>query len=411
MASVDVHASPINLTFNDFKGLTIAKVVLPKNVKPLNTSPSSPLKATAPAFAPETTTGPELPPGFSPMKASFDSENSDLNGSFKVVGKYAARIGDVREFIPNAIAHGSSDDSTSPTMSVASTAKSSDVSSTPMSWSDEQLLEDLVGRETTNKMMNEFDPTSDLTPRPLLKTCPILEPRNRYLLHNVIERIWGGRLVHETSRRDNCMFIWVPGSKLPFWLNKMHQSRQQRDTRKQAIDRQPDHLTGPGVIAPERALRTVNSAWGNFAQDENTRYTKIAAMSGDEYAAAERKKAQENGEKRLEDIKPTCTFKETFKQTGVGATNGDLQDHDKEGSVTTAHHVRTKSTDVTDDTNKSELKTTSVPPHLRARPATPPHLRSKSPNVDQVDGATDIESGGEKDVWCAAKLPSPCSSD
>ena len=275
-----------------------------------------------------------------------------------------------------------------------------------MSWADEQLLEDLVGRETTNKIMNDFDPTSDLTPRPLLNTNPILEPRNRYLLHDVIERVWSGRLLHETSRRDNCMFIWVPGSKLPFWLNKIHQNRQRRDDRKQALNKQSNTFTAPTAAAPEKAPRAVNSIWGNFAQDENTRYSKLAAMSGDEYAAAERKKAQENGEKTTEDVKPACTFKETFKQTGVGATNGDLQDHDKEGIVAAAHHVRTKSTDVTDDTNKSELKTTSVPPHLRARPVTPPRLRSKSSNVDQVD-----ESGGEKDVWCAAKLPSPCSSD
>lgn len=395
MASVDTLTSPVNLTFNDFKKLTIAKVVIPKNVRPIITGLASPLRATAPAFSPVTTTAPELPPGFTPMKVSFGNHDGETNDSFKVVGNYAARMGDVVDFVPNAVSHGDSGDSISPTLSIATTAKSLEFSSTPMTWTDEQTLEDIIGRQMTIKIMNAFDPTTELTPGKYLKTGPIHDGRNRYLLHDAIERVWSGRLIHETTRNDNCMYIWVPGSKLPKWLLNMYQARHRHDHKKEA-NGQINPATNLAAAAPPTAPRAVNPTWGNFAHDENERYTKVAAMSGEEFVAAERKKAEENGDKKTEDTPRAPAFKETFKQTGTKAID------DASGSK--------DASPVVNDTTNLEPKKATLPPHLRARAATPPHLRSKSVDSamsENKDSGSDIE----KVDWCAAKLPSPCSSD
>lgn len=407
MASVGTPASPVNLTVGDLKDLTIAKVILPKNMKPTLASPPSPLRPTAPAFAPETTTGQELPPGFTPMKAPFDKEAGTTEGSFKVVGKYAARMGDVCDFVPDATAHGGGD-SDSPTVSVATTAKSPDISSTLMSWTDEQVLEDIIGPEMTKNIMTQFDPTSDLTPRPFLKTNPIMEGRNRYLLHELIERVWNGRLIHETHRKDNRMYIWVAGSKLPRWFDKIHQYRNRND-RNKVPNNQVKSMLDTSTAAPTKAPRAVDSVWTNFAQDENQRYSKVAAMSGDEYVAAERKKAEETGEKKSEDAPRTCTFRETFKQTGTNGTNEAPTEPSRERnlSVGGGNGASIHTTVII----KSEPKTSSVPPHLRARASRPPHFRNKSVDPEVKKEAEADESDSNKGVWCAAKLSSPYSSD
>lgn len=395
MASVSTLTSPVNLTFNDFKQLTIAKVVILKNIRPIITGLASPLRATAPAFSPVTTTAPELPPGFTPKKVSFGDHNGENHGGFKVVGNYTTRIGDVVDFVPNAAAHGDNGDSTSPTLSEAATTNSSEIYPTPMTWTDEQTLEDIIGRQMTNKMMSDFDPSTELTPRSYLKTKPIHEPRNRYLLHDAIERVWGGRLIHETSRKDNRMYIWVPGTKLPKWLLFMYESRHRNDRMKEQNGQVAPTTNLPAAVPPQ-APRAVNPTWGNFAHDENERYTKVAAMSGEEFVAAERKKAEENGDKKTEDAPRAPAFKETFKQTGTKA-------------IDEAPSSKDVSPVINEVTNTAPKKAT-LPPHLRARPATPPHLRSKS--VDSAVSETkDAEIASENTEWCAAKLPSPYSSD
>lgn len=439
MASTSTLTSPVAMTFEGAGGKLRfeATVNIPKNVKSIVTGIKSPLRAIAPAFAPETTTAPELPPGLTPKKLPF-TDSGGPDAGYKAGGQNATRIGNATEFVPNAVVHSDnssiSTTSTSPALSAATTVKSSDLSTTPVSWTDERTLEDVVGRDTTNELMNRFDPTLARVPRGLLKTCPITSPRDRYLMHELIERVWSGRLIHETSRKDSCMYIWAPGSKVPKWLDQVHMTRQRNDRKKASDEKSaPNKVASPaeGKPAPVKPERPVNAVWTTFAQDENVRYGKVAAMSAAEYVAAERKKAEESGEKKADDEERKCMFKETFKQTGSETTNGMLGGPRKELSTELIHHAGDGTTTVVDKITTTEPKKATVPPHLRARTASPPHLRAKSADVEkkaEVNDAdnkveaneaekkvetteTDTDTDEEKGVWVAARLPTPYSSD
>jgi hypothetical protein len=78
-------------------------------------------------------------------------------------------------------------------------------------------LEDLkwrLGDDNANAVMAHFHPSQDLTPRPKLKLKPMHDPRDRALAHEIIERVYGSRLIHETERGTQEMHLWVPGSKV-----------------------------------------------------------------------------------------------------------------------------------------------------------------------------------------------------
>lgn len=382
MASADTITSPVFTTFKDANNKDVyAKVFFcSKDVRTAWLNSYSPLRATAQAFTPEI------------KNVTKGSEKSVSNSS------------------------------TSPTLSVASTAKSSDVSGTVISWTDEQTLEDVIGRNATNELIKRFAPSQHLTSQRMLKTAPIRNGRDRYLLHDVIERAWEGRLIHETSKKDNCMYIWPQGSKAPKWLEQLHQNRQLNDRKKGSYEKSTSNkftLAVPTKSAPVNTPRPVNSVWSTFAVDENTRYGKIAAMTGAEFAANERAKAEARGEKQ-EEQKGSHTFKETFKQTAPTTTNGNINGTHQEV-------IANGTATAVDMATNTEPKKAALPPHLRARAAIAPHLRNKSADAEQKveDADTKIDdnkiaekaevnstaSDGEKSIWVAARLPTPCSSE
>lgn len=399
MASVGTQNSSMALTFNDVKERFHAKISLPTFVRPIFNTPASPLRATAPAFAPETTTAPEFPPGLTPKKFAFANAYNEQASCG--VPFYAQ----APEFVPK-IATGNNVESKSPSLSIATTANattdiSSILSTTSLTWKDEQTLEDIIGHNDTNKLLNRFDPNAKHLSRGMLKTCAVSSSYDRKLLHEVIERVWSGRLTHETDRQDDCMYIWLPGTRVPKWLHRLHLSRKSKNTANQAVEQSPADPVSQKATAPAvREARPEAAVWNSFAKTENIRYAKAAAMSGPEYAAAEAKKYTENG---ITQPAPgrQHNFHETFKQTGTLATNDKLSVSD---NVVYDEHLQGR--------YSGACAGTVTAPAEPRKAVLPPHLRAKALTAQKVKvRAGDSESDSEDGVWVAARLPSPCSSD
>lgn len=409
-------------SINDLYEHIEAKIAIPTYFKFVGTGTN--LSPTAPAFEPITTITLDLPSGSMPKKGRT-SDSGDIS-------KYFARVEKAKEFIPNATAHG--DDikdaakdingiTASPTLSTATTVTSSDISSTPFTWADEFQLENLLGREVTNELMNRLDPTKTLEPGPFLQTRPMTNPYERALTHEIIDRIYGERLVHETHGREKRMYLFVPGSRLPFWLAKQHRSRKRDQRKKAAGSSSASDGAAPIAARPEPA-RPMNAGWGAFAADTHTKYT--AARSKDGYEEMRKQceiKDEENKKPRDE---PAAKIKQTFKLTSATeTTDGKLGGPRKFINVERFDNDALATVPAIADTTNVPIakpKTAVLPPHLRARAVTPPHLRTKSADAGIVttglenaqpliNVANGVEVPKDKVVWVAARLPSPCSSD
>ena len=263
----------------------------------------------------------------------------------------------------------------------------------------------------------------------MFKTNAILSKRNRYLLHQAIENVWGSRLAHQTGRKNNCMYIWVPGSKIPRWLHEQHQKTQRHLAMRNTVEN-ASSAHAPAVEVPVREPRPVNPVWNAFAQDENVRYDTVAAMSGAEYAAAEAQKAEAECKDPQEENKP-CTFIETFKQTGMETANGKLGGSHTEINGNSPTNELLDATNEVEEIAKLAPRKAALPPHLRAKRAAiekevreETETEAKAAHGEFEDNASDqqvdaSDSEGDEDkgvrllrtVWVAAKLPFPCSSD
>jgi hypothetical protein len=96
----------------------------------------------------------------------------------------------------------------------STTSPKPSVESDAISFKDFEDLRWRLGKDDANAVKAHFDPGQTLTPRPKLKLKPMHDARDRALAHEIIERIYGSRLIHETERMTQEMHLWVPGSKV-----------------------------------------------------------------------------------------------------------------------------------------------------------------------------------------------------
>ena len=344
---------------------------------------SKPLNAAIMAFAPEVTTAPELPPGFTPIKASFDS-NLFSDGSSSPLVKYITNLDVVKEIVPspttiggkveaeaNATAHGVIDSATtsngtrdvSPAPSSVSKASSD---STPASWSDAGILKGLLGATDAGLLLSRFDPSQDIQVRPLIKTAPIHNKTKRFEVHKALERIWGPRLEHNTDTRTNCMYIKKAGTFPP-------RSRQQNGNKR--TTHYGKYNTKP-VTAPRPSPVQVNSEWGDFANHNAVVDAAIhKPLAADETVAACAKHAAECAEAK----KALERDSEDFELTGIyRITNGGKFDAGNAASNKVSVNEKAQ----------AEPKAAVIPPHLRRRSVTPPHLRRAQAAAANANGST-----------------------
>ncbi len=327
MAASNSITAPVALTFAELKDRMVAKVALPKNIKLVSDDSAHALNVT--------------------------------------VGDYVKRINHAKEFIPNALAHGNSNGivgsgdeqttngtTTSPALSTATTTKSSNASDTPLTWKDEQTLEDVLGRDGTNDLINHFNPSKSLYPRKVFKTAPLINARDRALTHEVIERVWAGGLLHETNGRSKCMFVWVPGSRLPKWLETQHKKRSQNrpdhSTAKDATSKNVASTTGPAHRTASTVPRDFNPGWVNFAVDAHTGYGKVPVKHNDENAV-------------------THLSEQVKKEYAVSFKQEFVADSGVEGTANPVTNAAESGMESASEATTVPKKT--IPPHLRARMA------------------------------------------
>ncbi|KAK3696038.1 hypothetical protein LTR37_018180 [Vermiconidia calcicola] len=218
---------------------------------------------------------------------------------------------------------------------------------TALSFSDVGELEKIHGHGTTNALISRFDPNKILAAGPLIETAPIENSHDRFTTHKIIERVWGSILMHETSTKTKQTYIFVPGSRLPGWLNYKVNRRQSQPAK--ADQKMPArNKPAASAQAPKRVNTAVRNrpaapverraptGWNNFAVDAPTAYQKVI----DDYVPVTKP--------AMGDDAPSHKVKETFKQT-----------------------VATKKT-VIDDAAAEK-----APEKPAASRALPPHLRAK----------------------------------
>lgn len=403
MSTVNICTSPTVMSINDLEARFVPKVSIPKGVNPISTV-SSPLNAAAPTFAPETTTGPELPPGFTPHKAT-------ATDSPFAVGKYVSKES-MPKVAGNVLA------TPAPGTSIS---RESSVESTTVTWSDERTLEEIVGRETTNELLNRLDPTKKLRRQAYIRTSPIIEPRNRFLMHEVVGRVWAGQLAHVTDPKTQGMYIWVPGSRIPKWLERTYKFIQQNPRQHGSDTSSTSDGKPPAQVPSQRpapAKAPLHAGWGAFAVEATVQYTAVQAKSRDEYRAERGiTKVDTKAEVHVhEDVKealpksePKTNGKQIFMMTcNAETTNGKLGGPRK--VLSTEPGAEYSAAAVEETTNVP--KKSALPPHLRARAASPPHLRARAAEtaeVNKVDIDVKAESSDDSEggVWVAARLPMP----
>ena len=83
-----------------------------------------------------------------------------------------------------------------------------------ITFAESQKLLERLGNADFDAIMHRFDPSETLAPGPFLKLHPMDNKRDRALAHEIIEEVWGDKLIHQTARRTQEMHLWVPGSKV-----------------------------------------------------------------------------------------------------------------------------------------------------------------------------------------------------
>lgn len=458
MAGSKMYASPLTSTFGSFDNMResfVVKVSIPKGAvsdKPL----PSPLRAMAPAFAPVTTSAPEIPPGLTPRKAVKTAFSIESLSGLKAFGRYLIGLESGKVFVPEAPEHpvtGGTGVSSTPSAANAVNAPS------PMSAQDKETLDNIISRKTVAQLLHRYDPSHQLIAgRPTSSYFAVPNKAKRAIVHEIIERVWAGRLSHETDSKTNTMWFAKKHNYVPKALHDGVQGNPRNNT--------------AAVNKPTRAAE--HSAWGAFAVGEDVKHAEARAKTAAEAANAEkfalsRKQNEEAWQARQEARKnePQPVFKQVFKLTGNTTTNGKLggprkqidtleakdtsetapnaiQDGgvplaaseevvaDKPKRATLPPHLRKKTTETSPAVDAATAVT--AVPELRKRSVSPPHLRKKSTETaSAVDGGAtaaempaaqsteaagttdDVATTGEKRAeptetavmveWVAARLP------
>ncbi|KAK3657300.1 hypothetical protein LTR56_002440 [Elasticomyces elasticus] len=394
--------------------------------------PATPLRATAPSFAPETTTAPMLPPGLTPISSTFGLATLAQQG-VQSFSNFLAGNNNVSFAVPNnnwsttqvanANANGSAG-RTSPALSTSSTS-----SNVGISTNDQKTLVRVIGYNTTNEFISRFDPSQDFTGRKPLITRGMPNKAHRKELHDLVERLFPGRLETKTNNRNNRVTISP--------VSEAQQHRRQ--------------------VAAEQAKQAKH--FGGFHSAEaRAEYDAKIAEGAARYAAdfeakrATMYKMYEDHQKERE-FRPKVEIQQTFKDTSNNKTRGNLLGAARIPGRTVETVVGATGSDnegvklPTDSTDKPADKETAVaekkafvPPHLRKKVAeaaalaavavtiqepvvatspvtpppvaivtptspprsyTPPHLRNRSISPP----ATRSDSVCSTTEWVAAKLP------
>jgi hypothetical protein len=405
MASTVSSASGATPSFSDIRDKTVVKVNLPK-VSGLQVPPS-PLRATAPSFAPDTTTAPEYAPGLTPRKQHFSFGNP-ASTSLGGVGKYISALQSGTIFTPNTTE--TIQEAPSPTLSNASTAGADSI--TP---EDKKMLGDLISRKTRDQLLDRFDPSQEITAQRPVYTWPMLSSRDRAIAHQAINRIWRGRLQTSTDRKTNKIRIFLkPDGNL---------------ATTPAARPAPIVRSAP-VARPASAIHT---AWGNFATTEGDRWDAAKAKDiadGKDHAAFAKQRItfEEALRERQEAAKnaPQAPVKQTFKLTGgAPTTNGKLGGPRRFVSVVETETDADGNIKVVNDNSSGDEKGGVTLPSAdksTARKVLPPHLRKRAaeaqaaqdgavttkPATDSTEGQTVERSlSPETKLWTAAMLPNP----
>lgn len=85
---------------------------------------------------------------------------------------------------------------------------------TSVSFKDMETFYWYIGDKEGAAIISRFNPDSELTPRPMLVLAPMENVRGRAIAHEVLEKIYGKRLIHETERKTQKLHLWVPGSNV-----------------------------------------------------------------------------------------------------------------------------------------------------------------------------------------------------
>ena len=318
MSPITISKSADTMTFKEIKDCLVVKTDMPKGANLILVIAKTPVTST---FSPATTTVPKLPEASTPKKVTPHGKRAS-NSETKNTRKHDTILKFVKGVIPNAVSHitihGANAKDESFDDEVFTTAPSSPSISATSTASTSNTAEPAVTR---------FDPAKILTPRNLLQTRPLTSKRDRALTHEIIERVWGKKLNHETDRRTECMYIWVPGSTIPFWLAKVHRSRQQQN-RDKTVNKPatfkpttPKPATATNAKAFEtikaeakgKDMRDMNRPWVSFMLTEHSRVSEIYNKAGDEWKAEQDAQAKER--KPATDNGPMFIPKETFKLT------------------------------------------------------------------------------------------------
>jgi len=387
--------------------------------------PSSPLRPTAPAFAPETTTAPELPPVFSPTKRSFNPFELAANG-FDYLTKYMKVLKVNKTFIPNAAAHGTEDvaddanaPQASPTFSDAPTLGESGISD-----EDRDILGNTISRKTTDFLLKIFPPTQqDLAPHdPVITSWQLYKKSKRYAAHQAIDRVWGGRLEH----------VIRPDSRMVITLCKTSAPDLRYDTQAGLVQAGSQPIVAPAQKRLLPSDRTINQAWTGFATTEGARFDTFDEIQKKEAADAEKwqqaKKQREEDYAQRQAVRaaaPQSTFKQTFKQTSREETEGKLggprkflnvvkTEHAVDGTATLLEAGDETATTIEEvgetvqpvKVEKAKAKTNFVPPHLRARSLSPNVAQPNESQQTTIDGVLSDITNMEAAVECEASSES-----
>ncbi|KAI7553443.1 hypothetical protein KC331_g1225 [Hortaea werneckii] len=240
-------------------------------------APNSPLRAEAPAFQVNSQSAPEYVPGLTPEKNTTTA--SDISAKAK----------DSKSNIPG-------DDHA---------AANIKTSGTPATWALVNQLKKLIGPQVTEEILGKWDPSNpDLKITIPVWTQPMHKGSDRAALHNLIEKMYEGRLYRKFDQGTKIMKIALKKGvegRLPADRTKAYDQAGKGNPPKHTATR-VQQTTGRNQPTNSRALptsrvptdfRALNSAWSAFLINEHGRLESLSthqtALANDEPRWAESK--------------------------------------------------------------------------------------------------------------------------
>lgn len=388
MSFTNTPTSPTAVNFNSVKEYIVSGLKLSTNIAPANTPNNSPMRPTAPEFRKT------IPPHLKAIAARSASVVS--------TGSSTSSTATVKSIV-------STDSSTG---STATTTKSY---TTPISWKDQCALENALDVDTTAKLLARLDPSKPLVCGPPFSTKPITNSRDRAITHKILERVWDGRLVHETEYKTSIMHIWVRGSRVPNWLQRLHENRSKNATNKgdeNSIKKDNAAMTGnenhlPTIeLDPRKSGKPLTSLYParKLAAMRAAGVIPSTAPTG-AFAKARAQDARPKNDAKAEElrqnfIKSAQAFKASVKKEEERAAAAGPQVHTGHNFIEIYVDKKRHAVHQVQDVQVEEPKRTTA--------TIPPHLRKKM----MMEAAAAKEAEASKDTtWVAAKLPTPFASE